>query len=539
MIMMMGGTCTASSEGSGGDSNNHQHHHPNQLEEVFGEEQSHDDFFALHASRHNERQWARPSLRVKRSVYIVMVLSFCAFTSKLSSISIASMKGEYVNASSHHVDRSLNLTVDIRTIIEPNLSLGQRWNSSSQHEASASEQKNINLGETKPIQLHSDTKASRHIHIWIDVISYAEGIAGWKTSLLELLHLAQTINATLVEPCMKSGRLRSCRGDKNKIPVSEIFDFAKYMSPSNGKEFPLLASYDNYQAALDDSDSDAGIIKLCLLNNLKLPIEERCSADTTRVRGMKRNVVKHVLDKTTKDNFILHMEDYWRGSLDDLGWQLGIDDFPAVTEFEGKIIPFHSEHLQFVDDLLQRGNITRNNFSAIHWRAEKLDMNFTRCAIAVNDVKRIMLKNMSNNKIAKAGDDLRHKFVLMSSLNENEDMMWSNSRNSTSNDTTSSQLALRYLLRDNGFIKIDDLLENEDKLLDSGMLAVYDLIIASKANNFASCVKNGEVGCNKSSQKLCEKCNHVGKFGQLATLFRQENVNDVGSSWGVGQLNNC
>jgi hypothetical protein len=166
-------------------------------------------------------------------------------------------------------------------------------------------------------------------------------------------------------------------------------------------------------------------------------------------------------------------------------------------------------------------------------------MNFTRCAIAVNDVKRIMLKNMSNNKIAKAGDDLRHKFVLMSSLNENEDMMWSNSRNSTSNDTTSSQLALRYLLRDNGFIKIDDLLENEDKLLDSGMLAVYDLIIASKANNFASCVKNGEVGCNKSSQKLCEKCNHVGKFGQLATLFRQENVNDVGSSWGVGQLNNC
>lgn len=453
-----------------------------------------------------------------------MILSFCALTIKLSSVSIASIKGEYVTN-----DRSLNLTVGRGPIIiESNLSPEERWNSSSQNKV-VIEQQNMNRTETETTQLQSDGRASRHI--WIDAISYAEGIAGWKTSLLELLHLAKTIDATLVEPCMESGRLGSCGGGgKNKIPVSEIFDLAKHMTPSDGKEFPLLASYDNYQAALDDSDSDIRTIKLCLLNNLRLPIDERCSADTTRVRDMEQNVIKDILDEATENNFILHMEDYWRGSLDDLGWQLGPMEFPGSEEFESKIIQFHSKHLQFVDDLLQRGNITSNNFSAIHWRAENVDMNFTRCAIAVNNVKSIMLKSMANN-IAETGEESRHKFVLLSSLNEDSDKMWSTFKNMPKSGEDPVRKALGYLLHDNGFVKIDDLLDNEEKLLDSGMLAIYDLIIASKANNFASCVRNGAVGCTESSQQLCEECNHVGKFGKLATLFRQESVNNVGSSW--------
>jgi hypothetical protein len=33
-------------------------------------------------------------------------------------------------------------------------------------------------------------------------------------------------------------------------------------------------------------------------------------------------------------------------------------EFPDEEEFERKVIPFHSKHLHFVDDLLKRANIT-------------------------------------------------------------------------------------------------------------------------------------------------------------------------------------
>ena len=124
----------------------------------------------------------------------------------------------------------------------------------------------------------------------------------------------------------------------------------------------------------------------------------------------------------------------------------------------------------------------------------------------------------------------QHKFMLMSSLNENEDKMWSGSRRIANNGTT-SQSALHYLLHDNGFIKIDGLLEIQAKKSaydDPGMLAIYDLIIASKANNFATCARDGRNGCNKMTRRLCDSCNHVGKFGRLATSLRKKQRVDGG-----------
>ncbi len=35
--------------------------------------------------------------------------------------------------------------------------------------------------------------------IWIDVKSYAKGIGGWRTMLIQLLHLASNANITNVE----------------------------------------------------------------------------------------------------------------------------------------------------------------------------------------------------------------------------------------------------------------------------------------------------------------------------------------------------
>jgi hypothetical protein len=372
---------------------------------------------------------------------------------------------------------------------------------------------------------------------------------------------------------MKSGRLQSCgRYETRGIPVSEIFDLDEYMKPpsssdGNSSKYPVMVSYDDYQRILGNTTTTAsGMAKVCMLHDTRhLSIDSRCTKDTSWIMKMKQNNIQRLMDKSNQEHFVLHMEDYWRGSgVYELGWQFGmyiLDDeeerfeegmeIPDKGVFEGMTIPFHPKHIQFVDDLLQRANITNNNFSAIHWRAkkkgsldfmwraEKKGMNFMQCARAVNEAKHIMLRKMmsnnTNNTAQKEEESSQHKFVLISSLDENEDMMWSGARNTIINGTTSSQQALRYLLRDNGFIKIDGLLESQAKKVhsdDPGMLAIYDLIIATKAKSFATCARHGEAGCNQVSNRLCKACNHVGEFGRLATSLRKQSADHrLGSSW--------
>ena len=117
-------------------------------------------------------------------------------------------------------------------------------------------------------------------HLWIDAVTYAEGIAGWKTSLLELFYFAQKIGgATLVEPCMSSGRLRSCGSDGYKtrgVPVSEIFDLDEYMKPpyssdDTSSKYPVMVSYDDYQRILGSTTTTFGMVKVCMLNDIRYP----------------------------------------------------------------------------------------------------------------------------------------------------------------------------------------------------------------------------------------------------------------------------
>ena len=77
-------------------------------------------------------------------------------------------------------------------------------------------------------------------------------------------------------------------------------------------------------------------------------------------------------------------------------------------------------------------------------------------------------------------------------------MMWTGSREVTTrrhSNNTANQ-ALDYLLQDNGFLKIDDLLKQTISIADPGMLAVYDLILATKATHFATCARDRVHGCS-------------------------------------------
>jgi hypothetical protein len=296
---------------------------------------------------------------------------------------------------------------------------------------------------------------------------------------------------------------------------------SKYKKSIDGK-YPALATYDDYQRHLDAEGG--GVVKLCMTHIFKT-----CSTESLLPDEISEDKFHQILLES-EGNFVLNLESYFRDKhatrFKKLCTLLGVN--VNINEMSNVPLPFHPKHIKFVDELLQRANMTDDNFSAIHWRAERPRMDFMKCARVVADAKHAMVQEMRYRK-KKEGN---HKFLLLSSLNEDTAKMWKGSRSMVGrkNSETMRQ-ALDHLRLDNGFVKIDDLLIGQ-KLVDSGMLAVYDLIISAKAWDFATCSRGGKKGCWKEvARKLCEECNHVGKFGRLANTYRSQNAEQRGSSW--------
>jgi len=346
---------------------------------------------------------------------------------------------------------------------------------------------------------------------------------------MELLKLARAINGnvTIVEPCMINGRLDSCRPGKHKgIPVSKVFDLSGAMQ-SLDHHCPLMASYDKYQAHLrfNNDETVPGQIKdtICVSNKFSRCSEGAKSIGKIDKVGFQRSIANSTLT-------VLQLENYWRmESIGNLRKLFGVKQIKAPFNQ----LSFHPNHIQTVEEVLQKANIADKNFSLIHWRAEKAGMNFRECAKAVLNAKRTLLKKRFQDNDTEGGGN--HSFLLLTSLNKNAEMMWSGSRqiaktSSTSNNTALA--ALNYLMEEQGFLKFDELMGNRS-IEDPGMLAVYDLIVATKSKDFASCARDKGHGCSDVSTQMCEKCNHVGKFGGLAISLRDSSdMHTKDSSWG-------
>lgn len=85
--------------------------------------------------------------------------------------------------------------------------------------------------------------------IWIHISNgFGEGISKWRHSVPQLLGFAKLLNATLVEPCMKSGRLYSCEKYPEGVALSHVFsDTEKYMISTAQNRAPLMATYDEFR----------------------------------------------------------------------------------------------------------------------------------------------------------------------------------------------------------------------------------------------------------------------------------------------------
>lgn len=325
---------------------------------------------------------------------------------------------------------------------------------------------------------------------------------------MELLRLARLANCTIVEPCMSDdGKLGSCLNSSG-IPVSKIFDLSDALHPSN-RHLPVLMPYNEY---IIHQNSTAFLTKtefdLCMTILRK---------DPSRCPSSKLRPLQQYLSSST---LILHLEDLWRhnGSVGDLAKMLGVNNTGSVPNE----LLFHPSHVRKVERILRRSNITDGNFSVIHWRAEKRGMDLIECANAVLNAK---------NQIEQ--DKGSHPFIILTSLNKNASMMWAGSKNMVKGNHSTVIQALD-MLRDQNFLKFDELMLGQMQIQNAGMLAIYDLILALKSKSFASCARDEKYGCNSGdAEQVCERCNHIGKFGSLAISLRKRSLihaND--SSWG-------
>ncbi|KAI2509382.1 hypothetical protein MHU86_5015 [Fragilaria crotonensis] len=90
--------------------------------------------------------------------------------------------------------------------------------------------------------------------LWIYVEEFSEGMATWRISFAEILMVAKRLNATVVEPCIGGGRLRTCRITKYRL--GQVYDLERL------RQFhPHIASYAEYQDML--TRETPLIIKMC------------------------------------------------------------------------------------------------------------------------------------------------------------------------------------------------------------------------------------------------------------------------------------
>ena len=446
--------------------------------------------------------------------------------------------------------------------------------------------------ETQPVSSNSNTTTileesiinPAHPHIWINVKTFAEGIGGWSTTLLELIRLANTTTTTMgisiVEPCMLHGRLGMCvdnnDSSSSSIPVSEIFDLKEVLvvERSSGRLHPIMIPHQEYNIM----NTSTSILRynICMSRfkgNETNPIPmKRCPTSTSLPRDVDLSKLLllsqqrqassdgNISSSGSSNNIILNLEDYWMND-SKLGKLIGIIDKRTTTNKEllpPRQLSFHPNHIQTVERILNRVNITGNNaFSVIHWRAEKVGMNYIDCAKAVLNAKIRMMEEEQQQQQQEEGGDggedgevqkQQHSFILLTSLNHNASKMWTGSRNAVQKTDTVKQ-ALDMLLSDKQFISFDNLLsqEMEDSSSsnsrqeeetnvqqqqqqqqqqryyhDSGMLAIYDLILAIKSKTFASCARDESYGCDEVATRVCDMCNHIGKFGKLAISLRRK-----------------
>ena len=372
--------------------------------------------------------------------------------------------------------------------------------------ASSSSVKASNV-DTTPAISHNNNNGE-NTGLWIHVVEFAEGMAAWRAAFFELLVLAKSLNATLVEPCVVGGRLSSCtRAPKTAVRLGDYYDLRQarqyHSKIASAEEFIEATGYNHtspqlynkktpnmFALSLDRKQSDLGK----LLNvapsydrptqkNLDKAIENSVNATT-------------ILEITTMRKWSLNKYQYQGKTLDK---QLA-DRLMSRTFFR-------QEQFDYVRSLLRtKFNIKPDDkFGVIQWRPELKGLNYTDCAHAILETRDVV---SSQRGIPK------ENFILISPLSHRKSMQWGGVATMAKKDPTSYPSL--QMLMDAGFHKLEEALPVN--ITDGSLLVVWDMITAMMAEDLSSCAR-----CPKS---VCGKCNYQGAASLYTVMLQDAYIAD-------------
>ena len=347
------------------------------------------------------------------------------------------------------------------------------------------------------------TVASEFVSLrrWIHVLNFHEGIASWRESLAELLYLAHTYKATLVEPCMKNGRLMSCARlpSSGRVHLSQVLDF-RHLQKTYGSS--IIASHRLFDEEANGSNLTARVYNTCFASNAQK--QSLCDNSTAY------DDIFNWVDYEDRPAIVSWASDNPFGDEAE-SRRVAILEVSSVRKWRlSRWIPindfffFHQHHWDLVTCTLeQQLPISGKGFSIIHWRGEKKDMNYTVCAEYILEAIG-MLRNEHKRRT--------HPFFLMSSLKVERERMWGGAKTLANLAGEDPKRALEMLLHNKTMFSLELLLENAGIVpADSGLLAVWDLILVAKSTEFSTCTR----GCDQR----CLACNHVGNFARMAMQY--------------------
>ena len=331
------------------------------------------------------------------------------------------------------------------------------------------------------------------------------------TSISEILIVAKALNATFVEPCIHKGRLTYC-SETHNVKLSDIFRMDKM------KEFhPFIVSHEVFQNETNDArNSSTQFQRICHTAHKYL---SKCGEGVLNQHSniSSPSLEAAVASAQNSQRTVLQLTTYWRDGWKHMkfkGRPLIPSKGPTVKMIYNKYFHFTQEIYDFVDMILKEAGIKDENYSVIQWRGEIHSLDYVSCARHIITARAIM----QEEEVARHGRN-ETAFVLIAPFNRNESLTWNNRSNGAD-----AQEALKLLLDDNGFLKLDLLVQkHQDFVRDSIFLAAADLVLAQKAKEFAT--------CDKSCNSICAQCGHQGSFVQLAETLRNARDKNSTSCW--------
>jgi len=361
---------------------------------------------------------------------------------------------------------------------------------------------------------------------------WREGVANWLITMSELFLVAKQINATVVLPCIRKGRLIPCaprndpraKGDWNHR-FTDVFQLDLIH-----KFHPHFIQEEEFQQILNQHPSYKEF-KFCHIRqsqfggNMAQP-RNRCEEGAFRYGH--RNTTNLLLEQATSEAYHIAQSSGTHGPIvmnmtkyDKWGWRQTLFNRKHIVpggvkytqQFKFEYFPFQERYSTFVDQLLDEVGIVNHDYVVVQWRAELDNMDYLECAKHIVTVRDLVKKR---NRGGAKGITKDTKFILMSSLSTDESIVWESTvwQESTKGE---AQNALHYLLDEHGFLKLDSLLAKHKKAAkDQIDYSIWDILLAVKAKDYVFCDQNCE------DDSICAQCGHRGEFPRFAMKLRDD-----------------